>query len=70
MNGLREAVHTILLPETPPGNQTHLTISQGCFNRIPQGGNRLWDFLARADATLYEVKKIGKNNYKLRDTFR
>lgn len=70
MNGLREAVHTILLPETPPGNQTHLTISQGCFNRIPQGGNRLWDFLARADATLYEVKKTGKNNYKLRDTFR
>lgn len=70
MNDLREAVHTLLLPETPPSNQPHLTISQGCFNRVPQGGNRLCDFLAKADIVLYEVKKTGKNNYKLRDTFR
>lgn len=70
MNALRESVHTILLPETPPSNQPHLTISQGCFNRVPQGGKRLCDFLAKADIVLYEVKKTGKNNYKLRDTFR
>lgn len=70
MAELRELVHSITLPDDRATGVSYLTISQGCANCMPQGGNRLWDFLAHADQTLYEVKKDGKDTYKLREALR
>lgn len=67
MEELRSAVHAITLPDERATGVPYLTISQGCANCMPRGGNRLWDFLANADQTLYEVKKDGKDKYKLRE---
>ena len=32
-------------------------ISQGIFNKIPEGKNKLWDYLSIADRRLYSIKK-------------
>lgn len=37
------------------------TISQGVINLVPMPLNRVWDFNYAADATLYQVKKRGKD---------
>lgn len=67
MEELRNSVHTIALPDQRATGIPYLTISQGCTNCMPKGANRLWDFLANADQTLYEVKKEGKDTFKLRE---
>ena len=70
MDSLMKEAHSILLPNENPAGNSYLTLSQGCMNRIPTVTNRLWDFLAWADASLYDVKKNGKNSYLLRDQFK
>lgn len=38
-----------------------LTISQGICWGVPVDGNKVWDFLHRADELLYQVKKVSRN---------
>lgn len=40
--------------------QANITISQGIFNAVPLMGNKLWDFMYKADFALYEVKRNNK----------
>lgn len=42
-----------------------ITISQGIFNNIPIGNNKVWDFKYAADEALYTVKKTGRNHILL-----
>lgn len=39
----------------------YVTISQGIRNSIPNGLNKLWDYMFTADNALYRVKKNSKN---------
>lgn len=66
---LNDSTCSIKLPKNSPIGIDHVTLSQGCCNRIPQNANRLWDFLSSADTALYEVKEAGKNSYFLHTTF-
>lgn len=68
MNLLKDSTSSIRLPNNSPIGVDHVTLSQGCCNRIPQTLNRLWDFLSSADTALYEVKEAGKNNCILHTT--
>lgn len=70
MHKLMSEIALITLPDNNPDGKSFITISQGCLNRIPSSSNRIWDFLACADRTLYQVKRNGKDNYTLRDTFK
>ena len=70
MQKLMEDLSSISLPDSNPDGKNFITISQGCFNKIPTPANRIWDFLACADKTLYEVKRNGKDNYHLKDSFK
>lgn len=70
MHRLMSEIALIALPDSNPDGKSFITISQGCLNRIPNSSNRIWDFLACADRTLYQVKKNGKDNYTLKDTFK
>ena len=70
MDELKSAVNDIALPDDNPDGNSFITISQGCLNRIPKPTNRIWDFLAHADVALYEIKRSGKNNYRLKDSFK
>lgn len=70
MQKLMEDLSSISLPDSNPDGKNFITISQGCFNKIPTPSNRIWDFLAWADKTLYEVKRNGKDNYHLKDSFK
>lgn len=69
MQKLQDDVRGItMVDENPLGNK-HVTISQGCCNRIPNHVNRVWDFLSAADGLLYGIKKEGKDAYVVEDTF-
>lgn len=70
MSDLKERVNMIRLPENSPLNMNCLSISQGAINLVPNSLNRLWDFLAHADRTLYTVKKKQKNDFLLINDFR
>lgn len=70
MQKLMEDLSSISLPDSNPDGKNFITISQGCFNKIPTPSNRILDFLAWADKTLYEVKRNGKDNYHLKDSFK
>lgn len=70
MEKLKNEVHLISIPDANPDGKSYLTLSQGCFNKIPSSANRIWDFLAWADKTLYEVKRNGKDNFHLKDSFK
>lgn len=70
MHKLMSDISTISLPDSNPDGKDFITISQGCFNKIPTPANRIWDFLAWADKTLYEVKRNGKDNFHLKDSFK
>lgn len=48
----------------------YVTLSQGAFVRVPNGQNKLWDFMSKADDVLYRVKKFGKNSYRVVDDFK
>ena len=43
----------------------NLSVSQGIINKVPEQGNRAWDYLNVADYALYHVKEHGKNNAQL-----
>ena len=70
MRQLKRSTVSVKLPEMSQLGKDHITLSQGCCNRIPEPLNRLWDYLARADTVLYDVKKKGKNNYKVSERFK
>lgn len=69
MDTLKAYTCSIKLPDVSILGYDHVTLSQGCFNRIPQEQNRLWDFLSVADTALYDVKQAGKNSYSLQINF-
>ena len=70
MEQLKQSTNSVKLPETSKVGVDHVTLSQGCCNRVPEPMNRLWDYLSCADNILYEVKKKGKNNYKVSDRYK
>ena len=70
MHQLKLSTVSVKLPAMSQLGEDHITLSQGCCNRIPESVNRLWDYLARADTVLYDVKKKGKNNYKVSERFK
>ena len=41
----------------------YVTISQGAIFGIPKQEQTIRYYMNRADETLYEVKKVGKNNF-------
>ena len=65
MAHLKSNMERIALPGTSPVGVDYITLSQGCCHCVPETKNRLWDYLAMADKLLYQVKKDGKNNYKV-----
>lgn len=69
MAKLKEYTTKVKLPAVSQVGVEHISLSQGCCNRIPVEANRLWDFLSSADNILYEVKKAGKNNYLVQSNF-
>ena len=70
MKKLKNEIRLISIPDLNPDGKDYITLSQGCLNKIPTPANRIWDFLAWADKTLYEVKKNGKDNFHLKDSFK
>lgn len=70
MEKLKNEIRLISIPDLNPDGKDYITLSQGCLNKIPTPANRIWDFLAWADKTLYEVKKNGKDNFHLKDSFK
>jgi diguanylate cyclase (GGDEF)-like protein len=70
MEALKCRVRDIKLPSVGMLGYDYVTISQGCFDRIPKDVNRVWDFFTEADELLYQVKRAGKNNYKTDGIFR
>ena len=44
-----------------------MTISQGAVCGIPKQEQTIRYYMNRADETLYEVKKVGKNNFGVSD---
>jgi diguanylate cyclase (GGDEF)-like protein len=70
MEALKRRVRDIKLPSVGMLGYDYVTISQGCFDRIPKDVNRVWDFFTEADELLYQVKRTGKNSYKTDDIFR
>ena len=38
-----------------------VTVTLGCINAVPTQTNRLWDYMHKADLTLYQAKNAGKN---------
>ena len=70
MELLKREISMISIPDSNPDGKSYITLSQGCLNRVPNPANRIWDFLAWADKTLYEVKRNGKDNFRLKDSFK
>lgn len=61
---IQELVRGLAIPHRGSGFGV-VTVSQGIFCRRPEPGNKEWDFSSMADITLYEVKRAGRNHYKL-----
>lgn len=70
MELLKHEISMISIPDSNPDGKSYITLSQGCLNKVPNPANRIWDFLAWADKTLYEVKRNGKDNFRLKDSFK
>lgn len=45
------------------GSCTHVTISLGAFVKMPDSGERLEQYVKKADDAMYEAKKAGKNTF-------
>lgn len=69
MLDIKTASAGISLPCASKVGVDHLSLSQGCCNIIPNEFNRIWDFMSKADAALYNVKKSGRNGFRLYDSF-
>lgn len=67
MSQLKLNTTSIKLPKESAVGCKHLTLSQGCFNKIAGEGNRLWDYLSIADVALYEIKEKGRNSFLLKE---
>ena len=64
---LFERIQNERMPFKAHPSSDHLTISMGMVNRILPVGYRISDMVHEADEILYQVKKSGKNRYKLRE---
>lgn len=47
-----------------------VTVTQGAVNKTPERQDRVWDYMAWADKTLYSVKRQGRGGYRLIGEFR
>jgi len=65
IEGVSKRLKSLLEEGIKKNNLPKFTISQGVYTRIPKEINRVWDFMAGADAALYEAKNTGKNNVVL-----
>lgn len=66
---IQELVAGLGIPHRTSGCSSVVTVSQGIFCQVPAAGNKEWDFSSMADITLYEIKRAGRNNYKICTVF-
>lgn len=60
---LRTQIRNLSIEHKHSGVGNCVTVSQGIFQKIPMGNNKLWDFLYVADMALYAVKKKSRDSY-------
>ncbi len=62
---LKDWVNKKAIPHEYSLAAKHLTISQGVYLGVPKAGERLADYLHKADDMLYEVKKVSRNSIRV-----
>lgn len=67
---IKAKVKEAAIPNEDSKVDEFVTLSQGAFVKVPNGQNKLWDFMSKADDVLYRVKKFGKNSYRVVDDFK
>lgn len=63
--GIQHQVRMLRIPHKASLCGEFVTVSQGIFCHVPSAGNKEWDFNSMADITLYEVKRAGRNHFKV-----
>lgn len=58
---LQTEVQQLKLPGKAEDGRQKITVSQGIYVAVPQTDSKEWDFNTKADMTLYEAKKQGRN---------
>ena len=61
---IQELVRRLAIPHRSSGFGI-VTVSQGIFCQVPEAGNKEWDFSSMADIALYEVKRAGRNHFRI-----
>lgn len=62
-------VRALAIPHKASDCADIITVSQGIFVRQPEEMNREWDFNSQADRVLYQVKRSGRNCYRIETEF-
>lgn len=66
---IQQKVRSLEIVQGETGVTTCVTVSQGVMVKVPDKGDREWDFNAMADALLYHAKQEGKNCYRIATEF-
>lgn len=66
---IRSMVGRLGIPNEDSWVDSNVSVSIGGICRIPGSADRLWDFLAAADETLYRIKREGRNGFQVTEIF-
>lgn len=66
---IRSMVGRLGIPNEDSWVDSNVSVSIGGICRIPGSADRLWDFLAAADETLYRIKREGRNGFLVTEIF-
>lgn len=66
---IRSMVGRLGIPNEDSWVDSNVSVSSGGICRIPGSADRLWDFLAAADETLYRIKREGRNGFLVTEIF-